>query len=129
MLVLSRKVFNERTGIVIGLPMTTAEFNDTNPFAIKFKGPKNVTSYVLGHQPKSFDWRARGAKAHPWKRAPDEVFAAACEQLNQIDGALRSSARRPEGCCLTPAATSSPCSTNVLVPEGRSASSSRRQLP
>jgi len=70
-LVLSPKVFNERTGIVIGLPMTTAEFNDTNPFAIKFKGPKNVTSYVLGHQPKSFDWRARGAKAHPWKRAPD----------------------------------------------------------
>jgi mRNA interferase MazF len=84
MLVLSPKPFNARTGIVIGLPMTTAQFNDTNPFAIKFKGPKNVTSYVLGHQPKSFDWRARGAKAHPWKRAPDDVFAAACEQLNQI---------------------------------------------
>jgi len=84
MLVLSPKPFNERTGIVIGLPMTTAAFNDTNPFAIKFQGPKNVTSYVLGHQPKSFDWRARGAKSHPWKRAPDEVFAAACEQLNQI---------------------------------------------
>jgi mRNA interferase MazF len=64
--------------------MTTAQFNDTNPFAIKFKGPKNVTSYVLGHQPKSFDWRARGAKGHPWKRVPDDVFAAACEQLNQI---------------------------------------------
>jgi mRNA interferase MazF len=84
MLVLSPKPFNARTGIVIGLPMTTAQFNDTNPFAIKFKGPKNVTSYVIGHQPKSFDWRARGAKAHPWKRAPDDVFAAACEQLNQI---------------------------------------------
>jgi mRNA interferase MazF len=84
MLVLSPKPFNERTGIVIGLPMTTAAFNETNPFAIKFKGPRNVTSYVLGHQPKSFDWRARGAKVHPWKRAPDEVFAAACEQLNQI---------------------------------------------
>jgi len=84
MLVLSPKAFNERTGIVIGLPMTTAEFNDTNPFAIKFQGPKNVTSYVLGHQPKSFDWRMRDAKAHPWKRAPDEVFSAACDQLNQI---------------------------------------------
>lgn len=84
MLVLSPKAFNERTGIVIGLPMTTAEFNDSNPFAIKFKGPRNVTSYVLGHQPKSFDWRMRGAKAHPWKRVPDDVFAAACEQLNQI---------------------------------------------
>jgi len=84
MLVLSPKAFNERTGIVIGLPMTTAEFNDTNPFAIKFHGPKNVTNYVLGHQPKSFDWRMRDAKAHPWKRAPDEVFSAACDQLNQI---------------------------------------------
>jgi mRNA interferase MazF len=74
MLVLSPKPFNERTSIVIGLPMTTAAFNDTNPFAIKFQGPKSVTSYVLGHQPKS----------HPWKRVPDDVFAAACQQLNQI---------------------------------------------
>jgi mRNA interferase MazF len=84
MLVLSPKAFNERTGIVIGLPMTTASFNETNPFAIKFHGPKNVTSYVLAHQPKSFDWRARGAKAHPWKHVSDEVFSAVCEQLNQI---------------------------------------------
>ena len=83
-LVLSPKAFNERTGIVIGLPMTTASFNETNPFAITFRGPKNVTSYVLAHQPKSFDWRARGAKAHPWKHVSDEVFSAACEQLNQI---------------------------------------------
>jgi mRNA interferase MazF len=84
MLVLSPKSFNERTSILIGLPMTTAAYNEMNPFAIKFQGPKDVTSYVLAHQPKSFDWRQRGAKAHPWKRAPDEVFSAACELLNQI---------------------------------------------
>ena len=42
LLVLSPKTFNERTGIVIGLPMTTAPFNDTNPFAVKFMGPKGV---------------------------------------------------------------------------------------
>ncbi|WP_442854807.1 type II toxin-antitoxin system PemK/MazF family toxin [Burkholderia sp. Leaf177] len=84
MLVLSPKAFNDRTGIVIGLPMTTAAFNESNPFAIKFVGPKNVTSYVLTHQPKSFDWRARGAKAHPLKQVPEDVFATACEQLNQI---------------------------------------------
>lgn len=84
MLVLSPRAFNERTGIVIGLPMTTAQFSDTNPFAIKFKGPKGVASYVVGHQPESFDWRARRAKAHPWKQVPDDVFAAACETLNQI---------------------------------------------
>ena len=34
MLVLSTKAFNERTGIVIGLPMTHAQSNETNPFAV-----------------------------------------------------------------------------------------------
>ena len=84
LLVLSPKAFNERTGIVIGLPMTTAPFNHTNPFAVKFTGPKGVASYVLGHQPKSFDWRAREAKPHPWKQIPEDVFVLACETLNQI---------------------------------------------
>lgn len=84
MLVLSPKIFNERTGIVIGLPMTTANYNDTNPFAVKFKGPRGVVSYILAHQPKSFDWRQRNAKTHPWKHASEEVFTTACELLNQI---------------------------------------------
>ena len=35
LLVLSSKTFNERTGIVIGLPMTHASSNETNPFAVK----------------------------------------------------------------------------------------------
>ena len=68
MMVLSPRAFNERTRIVIGLPMTTAESNETNPFAIKFIGPKGRVSYVLAHQPKSFDWRVRGARPHPWKQ-------------------------------------------------------------
>jgi len=84
LLVLSPKAFNERTGIVIGLPMTTAEFNETNPFAIKFTGTKGVASYILTHQPKSFDWKMRGAKAHPMKQVPENVFSLACESLNQI---------------------------------------------
>ena len=84
LLVLSPKAFNERTGIVIGLPMTRATSNETNPFAVKFVGPKKTPSYILGHQPKSFDWRAREAKPHPWKQIPEEVFARACETLNQI---------------------------------------------
>ena len=41
-------------------------------------------SYILGQQPKSFDWRARAAKPHPWKRVPDDVFGLACETLDQI---------------------------------------------
>lgn len=84
MMVLSPRAFNDRTSIVIGLPMTTAQSNDTNPFAIRFVGPKAVVSYVLAHQPKSFDWRVRAARAHPWKRVAPDVFEAACETLNQI---------------------------------------------
>ncbi len=84
MLVLSPKKFNERTGIVIGLPMTTAKYNDTNPFAIKFEGKRHVISYILAHQPKSFDWGQRGAKIHPWKRVPNEIFTEVCYVLNQI---------------------------------------------
>ncbi len=84
LLVLSPKSFNEKTGIVIGLPMTTAAFNETNPFAVKFAGPGKKVSYILGHQPKSFDWRARGAKPHAWKQVPVDVFEQSCEALNQI---------------------------------------------
>src|SRR5450755_4356623 len=84
LVVLSPREFNERTGIVIGLPMTTASYNETNPFAVKFTGPKNAVSYVLGHQPSSFDWRARQAKPHPWRQAPAEVLNRVCETLNQI---------------------------------------------
>lgn len=84
MLVLSPMKFNDCTGIVIGLPMTTAEYNNTNPFAVQFQGQKGTISYILAHQPKSFDWRKRHAKAHPWKKAPEEVLASACELLNQI---------------------------------------------
>jgi len=84
MLVLSPKTFNKRTSIVIGLPMTTAEYNSSNPFAVKFQGRNGTVSYVLAHQPKSFDWQQCKAKIHPWKQAPTEVLAEACELLNQI---------------------------------------------
>jgi mRNA interferase MazF len=88
MLVLSPAEFNARTGLVIGLPMTTAPYNATNPFALAVGGAggrkAGKTSYVLCHQPKSFDWRARGAKPHPHGRLADTAFAQACAVLNQI---------------------------------------------
>jgi len=84
MLVLSPKTFNERTGLVIGLPMTHAPSNETNPFAVKFTMTHGEVGYVLTHQPKSFDWRHRGARVHPWKQVPAALFAAACESLNDI---------------------------------------------
>jgi mRNA interferase MazF len=82
--VVSPRAFNERTGIVIGLPMTTAAYNDTNPFEVTFNGPRGLTCYILGHQPQSFDWRARNAKPHPLKKVPDDAYTRACETLNQI---------------------------------------------
>ena len=84
MLVLSSRAFNERTGLVIGLPMTHAHSNETNPFAIKYVGPKNEAGYVLTHQPKSFDWRERSARPHHWKQVSPAIFEEACEGLNSI---------------------------------------------
>ena len=91
-LVLSPRIFNHKTSLVIGLPMTTAAYNADNPFAVavgQAKGRKtgqasDVLSYVLCHQPKSFDWRLRGAKPHPLGKLPDVLFASVCECLNQI---------------------------------------------
>ncbi|MFN0162210.1 MAG: type II toxin-antitoxin system PemK/MazF family toxin [Burkholderiales bacterium] len=88
MLVLSPRAFNEKTGLIIGLPMTTASYNATNPFAVaagSATGRKaGKLSYILCHQPKSFDWRMRRAKPHPRKRLPDLTFGEACARLNQI---------------------------------------------
>ena len=86
-LVLSPRAFNDRTSLVIGLPMTTAHYNADNPFAVAVgaaSGKTAKTSYVLCHQPKSFDWRVRKASPHPLKRLPDASFAEVCGVLNQI---------------------------------------------
>ena len=87
-LVLSPRVFNEKTSLVIGLPMTTAEYNADNPFAIAVgsvtRRKVDKKSYVLCHQPKSVDWRARSVKAHPLGRLDSVLFAQVCERLNQI---------------------------------------------
>lgn len=86
LLVLSPKAFNDRTGIVLGLPMTTASYNEDNPFAIGFAGSKGRASYVLVHQPKSFDWRARSARPHPWRQVPQDVYDRCRATLDQILG-------------------------------------------
>ncbi len=87
-LVLSPRAFNDRTSLVIGLPMTTADYNIDNPFAVVVgqAGGKEAgkTSCVLCHQPKSFDWRARRATAHPLKRLADDLFAECHARLNQL---------------------------------------------
>ena len=87
-LVLSPRIFNEKTSLVIGLLMTTAEYNSDNPFAVAVgaaAGRKAAQiSYVLCHQPKSFDWRLRRAKAHPLGSLSDALLMQVCDRLNQI---------------------------------------------
>lgn len=87
-LVLSPRIFNSKTSLVIGLPMTTADYNAENPFAVaigKAVGRKvSKTSYVLCHQPKSFDWRMRGAKSHPLDKLNEDLFLQICDRLNKI---------------------------------------------
>jgi mRNA interferase MazF len=87
-LVLSPKAFNERTSLVIGLPMSTASYNADNPFAVAVgvAGGRKAgqTSYVLCHQPKSFDWRLRGGAPHPMKSLTDARFAEVLALLNQV---------------------------------------------
>jgi mRNA interferase MazF len=60
-LVLSPRLFNGRTSVVIGLPMTTAQYNADNPFAV-----------AVG--------TASGRKAGQ----PDSLFGQVCDRLNQI---------------------------------------------
>lgn len=86
MLVLSPKAFVERTGLVIGLPLTHAEFNADNPFAVAVQGPKKEVGYVLCHQPKSFDWHARGGGQHPWSAVPRHIMREALDRLDAICG-------------------------------------------
>ena len=86
-LVLSPGNFNAKTSLVIGLPMTTAEYNADNPFAVgvgKAKAKPDKISYVLCHQPKSFDWRVRNATPHPMRKLDEARFSEVCAVLEQI---------------------------------------------
>lgn len=84
MAVLSPKAFNRRTGIVIGLPMTSSASNVGNPFAVDVSRSADAPSFVLCHQPKSFDWRKRRASPHPWKKLAPHQLVECCEGLNDI---------------------------------------------
>lgn len=86
LLVGSARAFNERTGIVIGFPMTHAQYNLDNPFAVAVQGPRGEIGYVLAFQPKSFDWRIRNAKPHPWAGNHTQVLMSAFKKLDAICG-------------------------------------------
>jgi mRNA interferase MazF len=86
MLVLSTKPFAERTGLVVGWPMTHSGRHADNPFAIAVPGSRGETGYVLVHQPKSFDWRQRNARPHPWGTGHTKLLAAALRRFDAVFG-------------------------------------------
>ena len=85
-LVSSASAFNARVGIVIGFPMTHSKMNEDNLFALKIEISKNESAYVLAFQPKSFDWRARGARKHPLGKGHLAILQASHKKLDAICG-------------------------------------------
>lgn len=84
MLVLTPRAYNAHTSLVIGLPMSSAAYNATNPFAVDNSRSASDPSYIICNQPKSMDWRLRGAKPHPWGKVREAVFKSACTELNDL---------------------------------------------
>jgi mRNA interferase MazF len=86
MLVMSAKAFAEKTGVVVGFPMTHAEHHADNPFAIAAPGAKGEIGYVMVNQPKSFDWRERNARPHPWGTGHAKLLGAALKRFDSVFG-------------------------------------------
>lgn len=86
MLVISTKAFNDRTGLVVGFPMTHAPRHADNPFAIPAPGAKGEPGYLLTHQPKSVDWRERNGRQHPWGAGHTKLLAAALKRFDAVFG-------------------------------------------
>ena len=82
LVVLTTRAYNDRTSLVIGLPMSSAAFNASNPFVVD--SSKARAGYIICNQPKSMDWRLRGARPHLWGKVRESVFKQACAELNEL---------------------------------------------
>ena len=58
-IVLSKKAYNEKTGLAIFCPITSK--SKGYPFEVKVEGSK-ISGVVLADQIKSLDWQSRNAK-------------------------------------------------------------------
>ena len=66
--------------------MTHAKRHADNPFAIPAPGANGESGYLLTHQPKSFDWRERNARPHPWGTGHTKLLAAALKRFDAVFG-------------------------------------------
>jgi len=89
--VLSTAGFNRSVGLVVGCAMTSAAYNRGSSLAIDLgpiPGRPDAHSFVLCHQIKSFDWKARGARPHPLARLDGDKLEQVLEIVGQILGFL-----------------------------------------
>ena len=88
-LVLSTAPFHASVGLVVGCAMTSAAYNRGSSLAVDL-GPiperPEAHSFVLCHQIKSFDWKARGARPHPMGSLNDDRLDQVRSIVGQILG-------------------------------------------
>lgn len=86
-LVLSTRELHVAVGLVVGCAMTSAPYNRGSTLAVDL-GPipdrPDAHSFVLCHQLKSFDWRARAAKPHPMGL----IAASQLDEVQEIVGQI-----------------------------------------
>ena len=77
--VLSRKAYNQKTGLAIFCPITSRIKG--YPFEVNVDG-KKISGAVLSDQVKSLDWKARRAKLI--EKLDDEALAEVVAKLSSI---------------------------------------------
>jgi mRNA interferase MazF len=77
--VLSRKAYNQKTGLAIFCPITSRIKG--YPFEVNVDG-KKISGAVLSDQVKSLDWKARRAKRI--EKLDDEALAEVVAKLSSI---------------------------------------------
>ena len=90
-LVLSSKVFNDRTKTLVGLAMTSKDHTTTgredfNPFQIKDLTSKGEDSFINTNQISTFDWTERNMTQHPWGKVNATIISRCKEYVTSILG-------------------------------------------
>jgi len=81
-LVLSSRISNYMEGTVLGIPMSTAEYNADNRYAIAVgKAANSMTSYLVCNKLGTYDWQQRSENRPPLKRLEDKYFAQVTEKV------------------------------------------------
>ncbi|MEM6280693.1 MAG: endoribonuclease MazF [Chloroflexota bacterium] len=81
-LVLTPQAYNEKTGLMIVVPITNRKKG--YPFEVEIPSGLNVTGVILSDHLKSADWQARNAAFID--KVPNDVVNDVLEKLNTLIG-------------------------------------------